>query len=86
MIDIVDTFSKLANGIGSVIAIGISVISLIRSNRKVQNEALITIQSALSDHITDDARLQSELASDLKNNIKLTERIEDKLDRFLERK
>jgi uncharacterized protein YlxW (UPF0749 family) len=72
---------------GVMIAVIISVVSLIKSSRQKQNDQLDKIQNSLTEHILDDEHSITELQTNVKNltdNVRdLTNNVNNKLDTII---
>ena len=67
----------IISSIGVLIAIIISIISLIKTSKQKQNDQLDNIQKSLTEHILEDEHSITELQTNVKN---LTDNVNGKLD------
>jgi outer membrane scaffolding protein for murein synthesis (MipA/OmpV family) len=87
---------QIVQAVSSTAAIAISIFAVIRSSKQRQDDDIsnmdkrhqddmTNLKNTLTAHAEEDVRVQVELSADLKNNIKLTERLDSKIDKILEK-
>jgi uncharacterized coiled-coil protein SlyX len=80
MSDLLSATKDIIGTIGVLIAIGVSIVSLIRTGKQKQADQLNSIQKALNDHILEDEHSITELQTQVKH---LTDGVNSKLDTII---
>lgn len=81
---------------GIIFSMVFSIVSIIRSSKISQNndikekfehqsEVIENLTKVLQDHVKEDAEVQTELRADLKNAIKMMDRLDGKMDKVVEK-